>query len=69
MKLNSNHQDGLIVDTSKNKHMYYSNYLEHESQSSKWDRVRIDYDLVKQIIKAKESQVKTKYNDKQTKIS
>lgn len=49
--------------------MYYSNYLEHESQSSKWDRVRIDYDLVKQIIKAKESQVKTKYNDKQTKIS
>lgn len=50
--------------------MYYSNYLESESQSSKWDRVRIDYDLVKKIIQAKEYQMylKTKNQsyDKQT---
>lgn len=47
--------------------MYYSNYLEHESQSSKWDRVRVDYDLVKQILKAKESQTYTQNkNDKPT---
>ena len=36
--------------------MIYSDYFEHESQSSKWDRVRVDYDLVKRIIKAKEYQ-------------
>ena len=47
--------------------MYYSNYLEQESQSSKWDRVRVDYDLVKRVLKAKEymafSEVK-KQNEK-----
>jgi hypothetical protein len=36
--------------------MYYSNYLEHESQTSKWDRVRVDYNLVKQVLQAKEHQ-------------
>lgn len=36
--------------------MIYSNYFEHEEQSSKWDRVRVNYDLVKQVIKAKEYQ-------------
>jgi len=34
--------------------MIYSEYFEHETQSSKWDRVRVDYDLVKRIVKAKE---------------
>ena len=48
--------------------MYYSNYLEHESQSSKWDRVRVDYELVKRVLKAKEFQNYTKTkNDSKTK--
>jgi len=43
--------------------MYYSNYLEHESQTSKWDRVRVDYDLVKKVLQAKEYQTQqTKSN-------
>ena len=40
--------------------MIYSDYFEHESQSSKWDRVRVDYELVKRVIKAKEYQA---YNE------
>lgn len=38
----------------------YSNYLEQESQSSKWDRVRVDYELVKKVLRAKEYQTYTK---------
>lgn len=34
--------------------MIYSDYLRDEMQSTKWDRMRIDYNLVEQVIRAKE---------------
>ena len=45
--------------------MIYSNYLESESQSSKWDRVRVDYNLMKQVLKAKEFQAYNNNTKKQ----
>lgn len=38
--------------------LMYSKYLDSESHSSKWDRVRVNYDLVLRIIEAKETQDK-----------
>ena len=35
--------------------MIYSHYLQSENQSTKWDRVRVNYDLVNQIIKHREA--------------
>lgn len=35
--------------------MIFSDFLRNEMQSTKWDRVRVDYDLVEQIIRAKEA--------------
>lgn len=35
--------------------MIFSDYLRNEMQSTKWGRMRINYDLVAQVIKAKES--------------
>jgi hypothetical protein len=34
--------------------MIYSHYLQSENQSTKWDRMRVNYELVEQVIKAKE---------------
>jgi hypothetical protein len=34
--------------------MIYSEYFQESVQSSKWDRMRIDYDLVLKVIQAKE---------------
>lgn len=48
--------------------MIHSDYFEHELQSSKWDRVRVDYDLVKRILKAKEEQQIESYKKQANKL-
>jgi hypothetical protein len=35
--------------------MIYSHYLQSENQSTKWDRVRVNYELVEKLIKHKEA--------------
>jgi hypothetical protein len=34
--------------------MIYSEYLTDEAPSSKWEKMRINYDLLKQVLKVKE---------------
>lgn len=34
--------------------MRHSEFLTNETQSSKWNRVRFNYELLKQVLKAKE---------------
>lgn len=36
--------------------MIYSDYLENETHSSKWDRVRMNYDHAIKVLRAKEHQ-------------
>ena len=38
----------------------YSKYFDSDSQSSKWDRVRVNYDLIAKVIEAKENQLTSK---------
>jgi len=34
--------------------MIFLDYLKNDSQSTKWDRMRINYNLLEQVIRAKE---------------
>lgn len=35
--------------------MIYSHYLQSDNQSTKWDRVRVNYTLVEEVIKCREA--------------
>lgn len=48
--------------------MIYSNFFEHEAQSTKWNRMRVDYDLVERIIRAKEALADQEADEKKCKL-